>query len=260
MNIQGRAAFVTGGSRGVGRATALALAGAGCSVAINYNRSREEAEEVAGEISKTGVKSLCIQGDVAEDGDCRRMIDQAAGEFGRLDILINNAGTTQFIPHDDLEAVTTEIWDRIFAVNVRGPFQCTRAARPHMLSAGEGEIVNVSSIAGIISQGSSIPYCGSKAALISMTVSLARALGPTIRVNSVAPGFIVGEWTRKGLGSKYESGRQRAEEKSVLGKVCYPEDIAGAILGIITGPDIITGQTVVYDAGNIIGPPGSMAR
>ncbi len=254
MQIQGKAAVVTGASRGVGRATALALAQAGCAVAINYHRSATEAEEVAAEARKFGVKAICVAGDVADDAACREVMDRAAAEFGRLDILVNNAGTTEFIPHDRMEDVLDAHWERIFAVNVKGPFQCIRAARPYLQASGNGLVINVTSVAGVAGTGSSVPYCASKAALINMTISLARALGPGIRVNSVAPGFIAGEWLQKGLGEEYEAAKAARESLNVLGKVCLPEDIAAAILSLISGSDLVTGQTLVCDGGMLLGP------
>jgi 3-oxoacyl-[acyl-carrier protein] reductase len=254
MNITGKAALVTGASRGVGRATALALAKGGCSVAINFSRSRDEAEQTAQEVRACGVKAVCVQGDVSDDGACRAMIDAAVGEFGRLDVLVNNAGTTSFIPHGNLEDVADEHWARILGVNVKGPFQCIRAARKYLEASGNGAVVNVASVAGIAGTGSSIPYCASKAALINLTISLARALAPKIRVNAVAPGFIAGHWTQEGLGSNYEAGKQAAELRAALGKVCQPEDVAAAILSLITGSNLITGQTIVCDGGALIGP------
>ncbi len=254
MTIKGKAAVITGASRGIGRATALALARGGCDVAVNYSRSRAEAEQTAAAARKLGVKAICVLADVADDGDCRALIDTAAKEFGRLDILVNNAGTTEFIPHANLDDVTDAHWDRIFGVNLKGPFQCIRAARKYLEASGNGLVVNVTSVAGIAGTGSSVPYCASKAALINMTISLARALGPTIRVNSVAPGFIAGEWLQKGLGADYEAAKEAREKLNVLGKVCEPEDIAAAILSIITGSDLVTGQTLVCDGGMLVGP------
>ena len=254
MTIKGKAAVITGASRGVGRATALALARGGCHVAVNYSRSRDEAEQTAAAARKLGVNAICVLADVADDVACRAMIDTAAKEFGRLDILVNNAGTTEFIPHANLDDVTDAHWDRIFGVNLKGPFQCIRAARKYLEASGNGLVVNVTSVAGIAGTGSSVPYCASKAALINMTISLARALGPTIRVNSVAPGFIAGEWLQKGLGADYEAAKGAREKLNVLGKVCEPEDIAAAILSIITGSDLVTGQTLVCDGGMLVGP------
>ena len=254
MNLQGKAAVVTGASRGVGRATALALARGACSVLVNYGRSRDEAEATTEEIRALGVKGICFQADVADDKVCRAMMAAAAREFGRLDILVNNAGTTEFINHAQLDAFDDKHWDRLLAVNLKGPFFCARAARPYMETVGQGAIVNVASIAGITGQGSSIAYCASKAALINLTMSLARVLAPKIRVNAVAPGFIASKWTQDGLGASYEAVNQAQKQRAVLGKVCLPEDVAEVILSLLTNSSMVTGQTIVCDGGFLIGP------
>lgn len=254
MKLDGKAAVVTGASRGVGRATALDLARGNCSVLINYSRSKEEAEGVAQEVEALGVKAIPFQANVAEDAACRTMMDTAAKEFGHLDILVNNAGTTRFIAHSDLEGVTDEVWDLILGVNLKGPFQCSRAAKPHMEAAGEGEIVNVSSVAGVAGTGSCIPYCASKGALNNLTITLARVLGPKIRMNTVAPGFIDGDWLRQGIGENYEQAKAATEKRAVLGAVSRPEDVSATILSFITGSDKVTGQLIVHDAGSMIGP------
>lgn len=248
MELTGKAAVVTGASRGVGRATALALARGGCNVLINCNQSHAAAEAVRREVEALGVKAVVFVGNVADDAACRGMMAAAAKAFGRLDILINNAGTTRFIPHDDLEAVTDADWDKLLGTNLKGPFQCARAARPHLERQG-GVIINVASVAGIYGTGSSIPYCASKAGVINLTLSLARVLGPKIRVNAVAPGFIEGDWLKSGLGDDYEQARAAKAKQSVLGRNCQPEDVAAAILSLVTGSELITGQTVICDGG-----------
>lgn len=253
MKIEGKAAVITGGGTGVGRATALELARRGCAVLVNYSRSKDEAEQTAADVSALGVKGIAVQGDVASDDDCRRIIETAVKEFGRLDVLINNAGTTSFIKHDDLEAVKTEDWMRIMSVNVIGAFQCARAARAALVASGSGEIVSVSSVAGVAGVGSSIPYAASKAALNNMTVTLARVFAPTVRVNAVAPGFITSRWLQNGLGAQvYEQVKKRTEDSVLLHRVLDPEDVAATILGIITGSDLLTGQVIVLDGGMLI--------
>jgi|SRR5580704_7716467 3-oxoacyl-[acyl-carrier protein] reductase len=252
MQVEGKAAIVTGGGTGVGRETALLLARRGCHVAINYSRSKQEAEATGHEVESIGVRCIVVQADVADDEACRRLVQQTVDRFGRLDILVNNAGTTEFIRHTDLDSVSTEIWERIFAVNVVGPFQCARAAK-EALTVARGEIVNVASTAGINAIGSSIPYCASKAALINMTMSLARALAPHIRVNAVAPGFITGRWLQNGLGPIYDRVKTAAESRVPLRRVCDPLDVAEAILGFIEGSDLVTGQTLVCDGGMTLG-------
>lgn len=251
--LAGKSALITGASRGVGAATALRLAQAGCRVAINYHQSAEQAEKVAGQCRAAGADAVLVQGDVAEDAACRAMVDRTLDAFGRLDILINNAGTTRFIDFPDLDAVQDEDWDRIFAVNLKGPFQMARAARAALAAEGQGVIVNTASIAGMVGAGSSIPYCASKAAVINLTVSLARTLGPAIRVNAVAPGFIEGDWLQAGLGNDYESVKAAKSEGTVLGKVATPDDIAQGILAMIQATHT-TGHTLVLDGGDTLGP------
>jgi len=252
MDVDGKAAIITGGGTGVGRATALALASRGCSVLVNYSRSREDAEKTAAELTGLGVSAIAWQADVAEDSACRGMVQTALREFGRLDILVNNAATTVFIPHNELERVTDEDWDRLMSVNVKGPFQCSRAARGALEASGSGEIVNISSVAGIVGTGSSIPYCASKAALNILTLALARVMAPKIRVNGVAPGAIEGRWLKGGLGGAYDAVMQAVRQRAVLQQVCGPEDVAAAVLSVITGSDLVTGQTIVCDGGMTI--------
>jgi 3-oxoacyl-[acyl-carrier protein] reductase len=253
MQIEGKAAVVTGGGTGVGRATALELARRGCSVLINYSKSKNEAEETAAEIAALGVKGVAVEADVADDAACKKMIDTAVREFGRLDVLINNAAVTAFIRHSDLEGVKTEDWMRIFSVNVIGAFQCARAAKDALLASGDGEIVNISSIAGLAAIGSSIPYAASKAALNNMTVSLARVFAPKVRVNAVAPGFITTRWLKDGLGEEvYDKAKKGTEASVILRKVCEPEDVAAAIINIITGPDLMTGCVIPLEGGQLI--------
>ncbi len=254
MDIRGKAAVVTGATRGVGRATALMLARGGCHVVVNFSKSKDEAESVVREIEALGVKAAPFKCDVHVDAECRAMMDFAQKTFGRLDVLVNNAGTTQFIAHSNLEGVTDEVWDRILGVNLRGSFYCVRAARPHMEKGGGGAVVNVTSVAGVAGIGSSIPYCCSKAALNNLTVTLARALGPKIRVNAVAPGFIEGEWLKQGFGERYAQVKAANEARSVTGRVSQPDDIAAAIVSFITGSEQVTGQVLTVDGGYLIGP------
>ena len=251
MDVRGKAAIVTGSATGVGRETALALARLGCDVLINYSRSAEEAEQTAADVRALGVRTLAVKADVARDAECRAMVEAAVKAFGRVDVLVNNAGTTSFISHADLDAVTDDDWQRIMSVNLQGPFQCVRAARSALEARGSGCVVNVSSIAGIRAIGSSIPYCASKAALNNLTLTLARALGPSIRVNAVAPGFIRGRWLKGGYGDNYDMIEQLASARSVLKKVCDPEDVATAILGFLAA-DLVTGQVLVVDGGMTI--------
>ena len=250
MEIAGKVAVVTGASSGVGRATAELLAELGAAVVINYNRGAEAANEIVEGIRSRGGRAAAVQADVRRDADCRRLIQSAVDEFGALQILVNNAGMTHFIPHDDLEAVTDEVWDDIIGANLRGVFNCSRAATAHMRAAGEGAIVNVSSVAGEGGGGSCIPYAASKAGVNVITKSLARVLGPEIRINTIAPGFIEGRWLRGGLGEEtYEAGRKRLSETAPLRGVATPETCADAIVALIERNVFVTGQTVTVDGG-----------
>src|SRR5215471_3556237 len=190
MELQGKAAIVTGSSTGVGRATALKLARKGCAVLINYSRSKDAAFEVCDQVKALGVQAIAVKADVADDAECGSMVQSALDAFGRLDVLVNNAGTTRFINHNDLDAVKLEDWELVMGVNLRGAFQVTRTAREALQAHGQGCVVNVSSIAGLRAIGSSIPYCASKAAMNNLTLALARVLAPKVRVNAVAPAFI----------------------------------------------------------------------
>jgi 3-oxoacyl-[acyl-carrier protein] reductase len=249
-----KTAIITGGATGVGRATALQLAGLGYDIAVVYSRSgaEAEAEQTVREIAAAGGRALAIQADVANDAEVRAMVGEVVAAFGRVDVLVNGAGQTEFIPFDDLDAVADEVWDKLFRVNVVGAFHCARAVRQAMLESGGGVIINVSSVAAQIAQGSSIPYACSKAALDNLTVSLARTLAPQIRVNAVAPGFITGRWLENGLGANYEAAKAAFEASLPLHRVCDPADVAACIVSLITGSVLVTGQTLLVDSGMMI--------
>ncbi len=250
MNLEGKAAIVTGGGTGVGHAASLLLADQGCDVLVNYSRSRDGAEATAAECEKRGVKSIAVRADVSQDDDCRAMVASADKAFGRVDVLLNNAGQTKFCAHDNLDGLDPADWQQIIGVNLVGPFLVTRAARD-LLAAGDegGEVVMTSSVAGLIGMGSSIAYCASKAGLNNLTVTLARALAPKIRVNAIAPGFIDGEWLQQGFGDAYEKIKQGFVDKTPLKRVATPETVAAGILSILTGPDLMTGHVVPHEGG-----------
>ena len=252
MNLEGTAAIVTGGGTGVGRETAIKLAEQGCSVLVNYSRSREGAEAAAKECEKRGVKAIAVRADVSEDEDCRAMVADAEKAFGRLDILINNAGYTKFVSHENLDGLDPEDWQKILNVNLMGPFLCARAARSLLAAGDGGEIVMTSSVAGLVGMGSSIAYCASKAGLNNLTITLARALAPKIRVNAIAPGFIDGEWLKQGFGDAYEKIRDSMIERTPLKRVATPESVAEGILAILMGPDLMTGHVIPHEGGALI--------
>lgn len=247
-----KVAIVTGGGTGVGQATSLQLARLGHDVAINFSRSRDEAEATVRDIQQLGKRGLAVQADVADDAACKAFVAKVVAEWGRIDVLVNCAGTTQFIPFDNLDQVSDEVWQRLYMVNVVGAFHCARAVRDPMLKSGGGSIINVSSVAAQLGQGSSIPYCCTKAALDNLTVSLARTLAPNIRVNGVAPGFIAGRWTQGGLGENYDRIKQAYEQSLPLGRVCEPDDVAACIISLISGSQLVTGQTLTVDSGMMI--------
>jgi 3-oxoacyl-[acyl-carrier protein] reductase len=246
MDLSGKSAVVTGGGVGTGRAIVLDLAKGGCNVVVNYSKSAEQAEETAQDAIALGVKAEAVQADVRDDDAVRSMMKQAADSFGRLDVLVNNAGGTRHIDHADLEAVTKEDWDFIIDTNAWGTFQSVRAAVPHMRANEGGSIVNISSVAGVYAVGSSIPYCASKAAINNMTVSMARALAPDIRVNGVAPGYIDTRWWSE--REHYEVIKQMAADAAPLKDVCQPEDVAKLVVDLATAR-LVTGQVVVMDGG-----------
>ncbi|MGI8926638.1 MAG: SDR family NAD(P)-dependent oxidoreductase [Tepidiformaceae bacterium] len=261
MEIRGGVTIVTGSATGVGAAAARQLAAKGCNVVVNYTRSEAEAKETEAACRALGVDTILCQADVSRDEDCRRMAEAAITKWGRIDGLINNAGTTQFVNHADLDGLNADDFQRIYAVNVVGPFQMTRAVVPHMKAAGRGSIVNVSSIAGVMGVGSSIAYTASKGALNTMTLSLARALGPEIRVNTICPGFIQGRWLRGGLGDEgYEAAKAQQERTTPLRRAGTPDEMAQAAIWFIEGADIITGEILIVDAGAHLGAAPLIAR
>jgi len=244
-----KVAIVTGGSRGVGAATANLLAKKGWNVAITCTSSMNEAEEIVKKCKLLGVDSLAISANVADDNACQETIKKTLDKWGRIDSLINNAGTTKFAHHGDLNALNADDFQYIYSVNVIGPFQMVKAAKDALLESEDASIVNVSSIAGIKGVGSSLAYATSKGALNTMTLSMARNLGP-IRVNAVCPGFIQGEWLKKGLGEEvYNSAMKSFETTTPLKLTCTPEDVAIAIDSFINGSKVITGETLILDGG-----------
>jgi 3-oxoacyl-[acyl-carrier protein] reductase len=251
-DLRGSVAIITGAATGIGRAVALELAGRGAHIVVNYAKSEADARETVAAVEQLGVEALLAQGDVADDADCRRIVDGAVAKWNRIDVLVNNAGTTVFVPHAELEALTTDAWDRIFAVNVRGAFQMARAATPALKASGNGAIVNISSTAGSTGLGSSIAYAASKAALDNLTISLARALAPAVRVNAVAPGFVDSRWLVEGYGEKLDAIRKLVKQQTPLREVGRPEHIAQVVASVVTGMDLVTGQVINVDGGYVI--------
>ncbi len=241
-------ALVTGASTGIGRAAAVALAAAGFDVAINYSRSEEAARHTAGQAQSKGAETLLLQCDVSDDPTVRKMLAAVEQKFSRLDALVNNAGTTTEIAPKDFDALTPEIWDRVFAVNVRGMFQVTRAAAP-MLKKSGGSVVNTASIVGLRPGPQPLPYAASKAAVINLTKLLALNLAPEIRVNAVAPGWMEGDWMERMLKDKYEDLMSRRAKFTPLRRVATAEDVAEVVVNLLTSNRFVTGEVIVIDGG-----------
>jgi 3-oxoacyl-[acyl-carrier protein] reductase len=241
-------ALVTGASSGIGRATAVALGAAGFDVVINYSRSEQAARDTAGLAEAKGASTLLFQCDVSNDKSVRDMVAAAKQKFGRLDALANNAGITTNVKPGDFEAMTAEEWDRVFAVNVRGIFQVTRAATP-LLKASRGSIVNTASIVGLRPGPQPLPYAASKAAVVSLTKLLALNLGPEIRVNAVAPGWIEGDWMARMLKDKYEDLIARRAKSTPLRRCATPEDVAEVIVNLLMSNRFVNGEVIVVDGG-----------
>jgi 3-oxoacyl-[acyl-carrier protein] reductase len=244
------AALVTGASRGIGRSTALALAGAGYDVVINYASSQAAAETVAKEAEERGARTLLCRADVADEAAVTAMAGRVEAEFGRLDALVNNAGTTIKTPPADLDGLDMADWDRVFAVNVRGLFQVTRACVPLLKAADRPAVVNLASIVGLRPGPQPFPYAASKAAVVNLTKTLAGRLGPEgIRVNAVAPGWMTGEWMEEQLGENYDRLMERRARFTPLRRCVTPEEVAETILSLITANPFVTGEIIVIDGG-----------
>lgn len=242
-------ALVTGGATGIGRSAVLALAKAGYDVAIVYGSSAKAAQDLSAEVEKLGGKALLLQCDVSDEAAVRRTMSQVGQEFGHLDALVNNAGTTAKWKVKDLESLDLGEWDRTFAVNVRGMFQVTRAAVPLLKKGTDPAIVNTASIVGLRPGPQPLPYAASKAAVISLTKMLAWNLGPDIRVNAVAPGWMEGEWMERMLGEKYESLMGARAKATPLKRCVTADDVAEVMLNLIQGMRFVTGEIVVIDGG-----------
>jgi 3-oxoacyl-[acyl-carrier protein] reductase len=248
MTATRRVALITGAASGIGRATAAALAEGGFDVVVNYSRSEQAARQTASLAQKKGAKTLLFQCNVSEDSAVRKMLTAVEQEFGRLDALVNNAGTTTEVKPQDFDALTAEEWDRVFAVNVRGVFQVTRAAVP-LLRKASGSVVNTASIVGLRPGPQPLPYAASKAAVVSLTKLLALNLGPEIRVNAVAPGWVQGDWMMRMLKDKYDDLLARRAKSTPLRRCVTPEDVAEVIVNLIVSNRLVNGEIVVVDGG-----------
>ncbi len=241
MRLQNRIAVVTGGGTGIGRAIAEMFGREGATVVVNYSRSRDAAEQVARGI---GGRSIAIAADVSKEADVIAMLDRVGMEFGRLDILVNNAGWSTRVPHERLDLLTDEIWDRTMNTNLRGAFYCVRAALPLLKQQPGANVVNIASIAGLAGVGSSMAYAASKAGMIVMTKSLARALAPGIRVNAIAPGLV-----RTGFAGWEDAACEIASRLAPLQRIASVEEVAAATLFLAAEGTAITGETLGVDSG-----------
>jgi NAD(P)-dependent dehydrogenase (short-subunit alcohol dehydrogenase family) len=259
MSKDGLCAIVTGSASGLGAATATMLAKSGGRIVVNYASSKTEAEQTADLCRKAGAEVVVVQGDVARDEDCKRIV-AAAALWGRLDVLVNNAGTTKHVAHADLDGLSAEDFQRIYAVNAVGPFQMIRAARALLeesanASGRAAAVVNVSSVAGISGNGSSVAYAASKGALNTMTLSLARALAPKIRVNTICPGYIDTGWFAKGRGEASAKQVRDAVVARVPLKIASSAENIAQLVCFLASPasGSMTGECVRMDAGMHLG-------
>lgn len=246
-----KVAIVTGSSSGIGAACALELAKRGWAVVINYSKSAADAEKVVAECGN----AIAVQADVGEDADCRKLAKAALDKWGRLDALVNNAGTTKFVKHSDLDGLSAEDFLRIYRLNVVAAFQMTRACAP-ALKESRGAVVNVSSVASLLGTGSSVAYGASKAALNAMSFSLARSLAPEVRVNVVAPGYVDTPWQHAMLGTeKARTAAERYASFVPLKDYSRPQDVADAVVWLVEGARQVTGEVICVDGGMHIAPP-----
>ncbi len=250
MKFKNKVVVVTGGGTGLGRAMCLQFAREGAAVIVNYSKSKERAQEVVALIEALGGQAADIQADVSLDSQARRLIEKGVECFGRLDVLINNAGWTRHIPHHQLENLSEEVLEKTWSVIVKAPIYCARAAVPHLRENGGGCIINITSSAAFTAMGSSVIYCAAKAALASVTKSLARALAPEIRVNAIAPGFVdtgFVNWSPEVL--------EQLKRKTRLGRPVVAEDVADAAVFLAADANSSTGQTILVDGGVVaLGP------
>ncbi len=255
MNPTSAVCIVTGAAVGVGASCAVQLAKKGTRVVINYSKSEQEALQTQAECHAVGGEAIVVQGDVAQDADCKRIVQAALDKWGRIDGLINNAGITKFVDQRDLDGIDADDFQRIYAVNVVGPYQMTRAATPALQKQG-GSVVMISSMSGITGVGSSNAYVASKGALNTMTLALARALAPNVRVNAVCPGLIETRWHTARFDNQgdYEKFVENYEKNVALGKASSAEDVADVAVWLIESGGMITGEMIKVDGGAHLGP------
>lgn len=247
LDLKGKVALITGGGTGLGREVAIQLAQEGMHIAVNYSKSQQEAEDTVKQLRELGVQAQAVQCDLGATtavDDSKKMIENVAESFGRLDLLINNAGTTRFVAFPNLDGLDESDWDDILKLNTKMPFFTARAAAPIMRQQGGGQIINTASIAGQVTGGSSMAYAVSKAGMIHLTKCLAFALAPDVRVNAIAPGLLLTRW-----GAKHsEAAIKQMEQQAALKKLTDLADTAAAYV-MLAKNESITGQTITIDAG-----------
>lgn len=250
MSSSKKVCVVTGSSSGIGAATARLYASRGWNVVVNYSRDPAPAEAVAAQCAALGAEVLVVKANVAIDADCRHLAAETEKRFGRTDVLVNNAGTTKFVDLKDLDGLEAEDFHHIYSVNVIGAYQMVRAFAPMLRQRTGSGVVNVSSVASIMGRGSSLAYMASKGALNAMTVGLARALAPEVRVNAIAPGLVETPWLQEGLGAeKYQAGVDWYKGRAALEEVITPEDVAETAWFLGASAAKTTGELILVDAG-----------
>jgi 3-oxoacyl-[acyl-carrier protein] reductase len=247
MELKGCAAIVTGGSGGLGQRICRALAINGVNVVVNYAESESKAKGVAEDLVKLGVRAVALRADVTDPAAVARMVEQTKAEFGRIDILVNDAAFNKEVPFPDLDGLTLELWNHILTTNLTGTFNCIKAVAPSMKAQGQGRIINISSGAGLVPRGSSIAYAVSKAGMIHLTKCMAVALAPAVTVNSIAPGFMEGTRMSANWSPEYAAG---AADRTLLRRTVDKDDVAEQLITFCRS-DSVTGQTILMDSGRV---------
>jgi 3-oxoacyl-[acyl-carrier protein] reductase len=256
LQLNGKAAVVTGASsdEGIGSECAKLLAARGANVVVNYASNKTGAEKVVAACKAAGAQAIAVQADVAKDVDCKRLVAACVEQWGRLDVLINNAATTKPIPHRRMDLLDADEFNRVFSVNLIGNYQMCRAAAPHLKASGDAAIVNISSVGAFRAGGSSMAYTASKGALNNLTLAMARALAPEVRVNALCPGGMLGAWTRKILTEEqYKERLERAKTEFPLKRGIWPYDVAVAAMFLVEGATTMTGECIRMDCGQHLG-------
>lgn len=248
-NINSRVALVTGSASGIGASIAKTLASANYNVIVNYSRSEESAAAVAKDCTEAGSDTLVVRCDVSDEDDVRLMIEKIRDKYGRLDVVCNNAGTSIKTPPKHFDQIQVAEWDRVFAVNVRGLFLIAKHTKDLLFAAENPSMVNTASIVGMRPGPQPLPYSASKAAVISMTQTLCGALGPKVRVNAIAPGWMEGDWMQEMLEDNYDRLMERRAKGTPLKRCVTADEVAEVVLTLIENMHFVTGETIVIDGG-----------